>query len=239
MSLTRPEESTIVTYGTAQPPAGWYPDPQDATATRWWDGAAWTASTRPGLSPAPAVPPMIVPTAQAAPPAPPPTFGAAPAPYAGAVVPSPYQAGSAQPYLSQPAAYAPTPIGAWRSPVDNRPVVVGMGSAVRTVLSKYARFDGRASRSEYWYWVLFNAILGAGILFLFAFGAIVPPVAFLGVALYLALIVWFIGVYIAHLAVVVRRLRDAGFHWALIFLVLVPFGGLAVLVMCCQRSKYP
>lgn len=24
-------------------PAGWYPDPQDPTAWRWWDGAAWGA----------------------------------------------------------------------------------------------------------------------------------------------------------------------------------------------------
>jgi hypothetical protein len=29
----------------AQPPAGWYPDPQDATQQRYWDGAAWTGHT--------------------------------------------------------------------------------------------------------------------------------------------------------------------------------------------------
>ncbi|HVT65939.1 MAG TPA: DUF2510 domain-containing protein [Mycobacteriales bacterium] len=28
-----------------QPPAGWYPDPQDATQQRYWDGSAWTGHT--------------------------------------------------------------------------------------------------------------------------------------------------------------------------------------------------
>lgn len=27
---------------TNQPPAGWYPNPQDSTQSRWWDGQAWT-----------------------------------------------------------------------------------------------------------------------------------------------------------------------------------------------------
>lgn len=28
------------------PAAGWFPDPQDASRLRWWDGHAWGASTR-------------------------------------------------------------------------------------------------------------------------------------------------------------------------------------------------
>lgn len=27
------------------PPAGWYPDPHDSNAQRYWDGARWTAHT--------------------------------------------------------------------------------------------------------------------------------------------------------------------------------------------------
>ncbi len=33
-------------------------------------------------------------------------------------------------------------------------------TAVRTCLSKYADFSGRARRSEYWYFVLFNLVVG-------------------------------------------------------------------------------
>ena len=30
---------------TSQPAAGWYPNPQDSTQSRWWDGEAWTDHT--------------------------------------------------------------------------------------------------------------------------------------------------------------------------------------------------
>lgn len=30
------------------PPAGWYPDPQDASSQRYWDGTTWTEHTAPG-----------------------------------------------------------------------------------------------------------------------------------------------------------------------------------------------
>ncbi|MEX2501395.1 MAG: CD225/dispanin family protein [Trueperaceae bacterium] len=35
------------------PPAGWYPDPQDATQQRYWDGSAWTEHTAGGTAQAP------------------------------------------------------------------------------------------------------------------------------------------------------------------------------------------
>ncbi len=33
--------------------AGWYPDPNDATCSRWWDGNQWTPHTRPTVAGAP------------------------------------------------------------------------------------------------------------------------------------------------------------------------------------------
>ena len=36
---------------------------------------------------------------------------------------------------------------------------MGFGDAVRTCLKKYGDFDGRAIRSEFWWWVLFVALV--------------------------------------------------------------------------------
>lgn len=44
--------------GTAiAPPAGWYSDPADASAQRWWDGVGWTTYVRPVTEPPVAVEP--------------------------------------------------------------------------------------------------------------------------------------------------------------------------------------
>ncbi|HEX3707698.1 MAG TPA: DUF2510 domain-containing protein [Mycobacteriales bacterium] len=32
------------------PPAGWYPDPQDAQQQRWWDGTTWSGHTAPAAA---------------------------------------------------------------------------------------------------------------------------------------------------------------------------------------------
>lgn len=37
--------SDVQPPAAAQPPAGWYPDPSDATQQRYWDGSAWTGHT--------------------------------------------------------------------------------------------------------------------------------------------------------------------------------------------------
>ena len=36
---------------------------------------------------------------------------------------------------------------------------MSFGESIKTVLSKYAVFRGRASRSEFWWWYLFTAIV--------------------------------------------------------------------------------
>ena len=43
---------------------------------------------------------------------------------------------------------------------------MSFGEAIRTCFRKYVDFNGRARRSEFWYWVLFTVLVGmaAGIL---------------------------------------------------------------------------
>lgn len=44
-------------------PAGRYPQPDDQSTLRWWDGQQWTAHTRPAATPAPGqqLPPQSMP----------------------------------------------------------------------------------------------------------------------------------------------------------------------------------
>jgi hypothetical protein len=97
------------------PAAGWYHDPADAGAWRWWDGAAWTDHIRPveqAAQPAPAVVIEPVPThapvfEQPAPPAPEPA--PAPEPVAVHDIPQPGQVASAPPAAPAPGTTSLTP----------------------------------------------------------------------------------------------------------------------------------
>ena len=104
------------------PQAGWYDDPEDATALRYWDGTAWTAERRPREVPPPPPGPIS-----------PPPPGAA------------YDIGGAGGEV----------LTSWPAPPRSFP------DAIQVCLRKYVDFKGRASRSEYWYFALFTAIVGA------------------------------------------------------------------------------
>ena len=116
---------------------------------------------------------------------------------------------------------------------------------MKRVFAKYARFDGRASRSEYWWWVLATTlvfgVLGA---LLGALGGLTttgsstdspsPLVLVLGIVLLLAAL----AVIVPNIAVTVRRLHDADLSGWLYLLNLVPYvGGLVVLVLTVLPSK--
>jgi len=72
-----------------------------------------------------------------------------------------------------------------------------MGNAISTCLSKYATFSGRASRSEYWFFVLFTLLVGlvAGVI------SGITGSDVLGYAIQIAF--WLPG-----LAVSIRRMHD-------------------------------
>ncbi len=75
---------------TVAAPAGWYADPGNAAAQRWWDGTQWTSHTQlitppvPGFA-GPADPPLLTSSAPSALPATAPTYGphSAHLPYSG------------------------------------------------------------------------------------------------------------------------------------------------------------
>jgi uncharacterized membrane protein YhaH (DUF805 family) len=113
------------------------------------------------------------------------------------------------------------------------PPTLTFPQAITTVFSKYVDFSGRASRSEFWYFVLFSTIVST------ALGALnlVTPEGVIPIGNSLAS-VWSIIVLLPSLGVAVRRLRDAGFQWTQLFWLLLPLVGLIVLVVrWCEPSR--
>jgi hypothetical protein len=52
MELTM-SASPAISSGQAAAPAGWYPDPADNAARRYWDGSAWTQQIAAGVQQTP------------------------------------------------------------------------------------------------------------------------------------------------------------------------------------------
>ncbi|NCC50920.1 MAG: DUF805 domain-containing protein [Spartobacteria bacterium] len=97
------------------------------------------------------------------------------------------------------------------------------------VLKKYAVFTGRARRTEYWMFVLFNIII-AGILG-FVEGLAGGPGILVNV--------YSLAVLIPSLAVGVRRLHDTGRSGWWLLIGLVPLVGAIVLLIFMVQDSSP
>ena len=115
-----------------------------------------------------------------------------------------------------------------------------MIQAYKNFFKGYADFTGRSTRSDFWWVWLMNSILFLP-LYIFWFQIALNDTEetdpILGVAIISVYMILAIVLFTPSLAVKVRRLRDAGLHWAFIFLHFVPMGGLALLVLLAMPSK--
>jgi uncharacterized membrane protein YhaH (DUF805 family) len=100
------------------------------------------------------------------------------------------------------------------------------------VLQKYAVFNGRASRKEYWLFFLINMLVAVGIGIVLGILKAVTHINLMWLGS-----IYSLGVLCPGLAVLVRRLHDtnrSGF-WALLGLIPV-IGSIVVLVFLCLPS---
>ena len=115
-----------------------------------------------------------------------------------------------------------------------------MIQAYKNFFKGYADFTGRSTRSDFWWVWLMNSILFLP-LYIFWFQMALKDAGgtdpILGVAIISIYMILGIVFFTPSLAVKVRRLRDAGLHWAFIFLHFVPMGGIALLVLLAMTSK--
>lgn len=98
------------------------------------------------------------------------------------------------------------------------------GESISTCFSKYAAFNGRASRSEYWWWFLFTFLASA------ASGIVSETLSAL----------FSLGVLLPSLAVGARRLHDTDRSGWFLLLWFIPIVGWIVLIVwAIQEAKEP
>lgn len=103
-----------------------------------------------------------------------------------------------------------------------------------SVLKNYAVFTGRARRSEYWFFVLFNLIIA------FVLG-IIDGLLNLSIGKNTGVLgtIYSLGVFIPSIAVMVRRLHDTNRSGWWIFIGLIPIVGAIVLIIFAIQKGTP
>jgi len=162
------------------------------------------------------------------------------------------------------------------NPVNKNLEEISMFSAYKKFWTRYADFSGRSSRSDFWWVVLCNFLISLPFSLIAFFGFLIPlfseiyyaglydyepdlsgAMAGAGLAVFIMflLTIYWLATIVPYLAITVRRLRDAGFHWSFIFLgvgptiaSLIPVlnilaalvslpCAIALIVLLCQASK--
>ena len=169
--------------------SGWYKDPANPSNERFWNGTSWTEQVRAG-----APQPIVNPTQD----------WSGIAPINNFAVNSYQPSNSQQNYSGQ---YG-TPNGSPESDLAPRPV--NMIDALTRAFTKYADFQGRASKSELWFFYLW----------VFLFG-LIPYLNF----------IWYLAAFIPLLAVGTRRLHDIGKPGVYWLFSLIPCAGFIIMIV--------
>lgn len=125
-----------------------------------------------------------------------------------------------------------------------------MINAYKNFFKGYAEFTGRSTRPDYWWVWLGNFILSIPFWVIYIYTVYLSAVmdsvsdsaseaAFMIFGLVAIIyVVFYLAILVPTIALTVRRLRDAGFHWAFIFLRFVPMvGGIALLILLAMPTK--
>ena len=124
-----------------------------------------------------------------------------------------------------------------------------MINAYKNFFKNFAEFTGRSTRPDYWWVWLGNLILSIPFWIIYFYtvfrSTVMDSVSdsaseatfmiFGLVAIIYA--IFYLAILVPTLALSVRRLRDAGFHWAFIFLRFAPMGGIALLILHAMPTK--
>lgn len=106
---------------------------------------------------------------------------------------------------------------------------VSFGDAIKRAFSNYCDFNGRASRSEYWWWTLFCFIVSVAINIIFIKAHTAESVVSS---------LWGLATLLPSLGLLFRRLHDTGRSgWNVLWALLPLVGAIILIVYCCQPSQ--
>lgn len=113
------------------------------------------------------------------------------------------------------------------------------------IKNRYAKFNGRARRKEYWMFQLFYYIFLTLIYLIVAIGLLMnntgklPMLGFILTSIgSILLIIFAFGLIVPNLAVTIRRFHDIGKSGWWILVCAIPYiGPLVLLIFCCLDSQ--
>lgn len=160
-------------------------------------------------------------------------------------------AGMPLPPSPAPGGGFPPPPGTFGQPAASQ--AMSFGAAIKTCFTKYANFTDRASRAEYWWWALFNALINVIIMVvglltieLAAMDVYIDEgtemeIGIFGIVLYG---LWNLIVLVPSLAVMIRRFHDVGRGWKLFFCLFIPIAQIyfmfyALILLCTAGDQGP
>lgn len=109
--------------------------------------------------------------------------------------------------------------------------------SIKSCFNKYASFEGRASRSEFWYFALFNCLVSTLFMIVNVFFLCNNMEGIVGFV-YILQILFSLVVVLPSFAVVVRRLHDIGKSGWWFLITLIPlFGVIIYLIFLLTESE--
>ncbi len=133
--------------------------------------------------------------------------------------------------------------------------------AISSAYRKYATFTGRASLSEFWWWMLFEFLTRGflGFIYTMTMLALVVPLAgealisnsgmpdpsqqaFMGAIFnpaYFVLLAWSLSILLPSLAVMVRRFHDTGRSGWFVLVTFIPLVGTILMIVLLVKPSAP
>lgn len=115
---------------------------------------------------------------------------------------------------------------------------IGFADAIRIcVKEKYAHFEGRATRSEYWYFYLFvliTSVIGQTAATVMSF---VSEDA--AMKIWILYFIFGLAIFLPQLGVTIRRLHDTGKSGRYLLIVLIPIAGIFIFIAQLIKPSSP